>query len=87
MTHGLGEIEVMTVARPADARLGVEEMVVAVYVQALVVVAAVLLVELIVDAVRAVAYVTVLRITEQAPLIVELIRHLHIGTVVVLPRI
>ena len=74
----------MAVAVPADAGLGIEEVVVAVDVEALVVEAAVLFVELIVDAVGAIAYVAILDVAEDRPLGIYAVRRLEEYAVVVL---
>ena len=64
----------MAASMPRQTGLGIEEVILLVDVEALVVVAALLLVELVVDAVGLVAHMAVLNVGEGVPLVGELCR-------------
>ena len=77
MAHGDGAIHTVTCQLPGEACLRIQEVVLLVDVQPLVVVAAGVVVELIVDTVRLVAHVTVLQVGKHVPLLRDMVGRLH----------
>ena len=77
MAHGYRGIGTVATSMPRQTGLRVQEVVLLVDVEALVVVAASLLVEFVVDAVGLVAHVAVLDVGEGVPLVGELVGCLH----------
>ncbi len=71
VAHGHGSVGMVAALIEGDAALGVEEGVLLVDVEFLVVVAALVVVELVVDAVGLVVYVAELYVTEDGPVIAE----------------
>ena len=77
MAQGQRTIDAMTASGPREACLGVQEVVFLVDVEALVVITTLVVIELIVDAIRLVAYMTILDIGKHIPLLRDMIGSLQ----------